>query len=212
MQPNFSNVVGTEPTWPAHDLYGLSIPKMSAPSIMEQDPFGWSPVSSTDYPGQLHGSKSTQSSAKSHSSPMYQNTINGDLVGNPSSQTFVTASSEDGEHTKLITPPQQTSPMPEPNQGIFPVGTLILRNWRRISTQSICSKDSLDWASTPQTPTLFRRPIMLLVMALQRQISVRTQPQSNHPRQMAMIWHREESVHDHQRFSQNRVEAFLTGR
>ena len=120
LQPNFSNVVGTEPMWSAHDLYGLSMLKMPAPSIMEQDPFGWSPVSSTDHLGQLHGSESTQSNKKSHGPPMYHNTINGNLVGNPSSQTFVTVSSEDGEHAKLITPPQETSPMPEPNPGIFP--------------------------------------------------------------------------------------------
>ncbi|KAL2055964.1 hypothetical protein ABVK25_003606 [Lepraria finkii] len=212
LQPNFSNVVGTEPTWPAHDLYGLSIPKMSAPSIMEQDPFGWSPVSSTDYPGQLHGSKSTQSNAKSHSSPMYQNTINGDPVGNPSSQTFVTASSEDGEHTKLITPPQQTSPMPEPNQGIFP---------RRDSNSSELAEDfdtihlqqrQLGLGLYTTNPNPISAPDHASGNGLATPDISPTQPQSNHPRQMAMIWLREESVHDHQRFSQNRVEAFLTGR
>ena len=120
LQPTFSNVVATESMWPAHDHYGLHMPKMPAPAIMEQDPFGWSPVSSTDHPSQVHTSDFTQSNAKSRGPPMYHNTINGDLVGNPSSQTFVTASSEDGEHTKLITPPQETSPMPELNHGIFP--------------------------------------------------------------------------------------------
>ena len=119
LQSEFPNVIGTESMWAANGLYGLSVPKMPASTMLEHDPFGWSPVSSTDPPGQVHRSNFAQT-AKPHSQLMYHNTINGDLVGNPSSQTFVTASSEDGDHAKLITPPQETSPMPEINQGMFP--------------------------------------------------------------------------------------------
>ena len=115
----FANVVGTESIWPGNDLYAISMPKMPTPTILDQDPFSWSPVSSSDHPGQLNALDFATTDSKSHGHSMYQNTINGDLIGNPSSQTFGTTSSEDGEQTKLITPPQETSPMPEFNQGIF---------------------------------------------------------------------------------------------
>ena len=118
LQSEFANVVGSNSMWPANDLYAVPMPKMPTPTMLDLESFAWSPGSCSDYPSQLNALDFAPNHAKAHAQPMYHNTINGDLIGNPSSQTFGTVSSEDDELAKLITPPQETSPMPELNQGI----------------------------------------------------------------------------------------------
>lgn len=93
------------------------MPKVPTPIIVEHDPFKWSPVSSTELRNQPQSHDFAQSQSQSQS--LYLNTFDGHLVGNPSSQTFATASSEGGDHAALITPPQEVSPMPGLNEGIF---------------------------------------------------------------------------------------------
>lgn len=101
--------------WPASQIYGFPIHKVPTPTVVEHDPFEWSPVSSTDLPNQPQ----SLDFARTNGPPLYLSTLDSHLTGNPSSQTFVTTSSECGEHTALITPPQEASPMPGLNEGIF---------------------------------------------------------------------------------------------
>ncbi|KAK4697470.1 hypothetical protein P7C71_g620, partial [Lecanoromycetidae sp. Uapishka_2] len=115
LQTNFSNGVGQDSMWPANNLYDFPMPKVPTPTIVDHDPFEWSPISTTDLSIQPQSHDFT----RSHGIPLYLNTIDGHLVGNPSSQTFATTSSEGGDHAALITPPQETSPMPGLNEGIF---------------------------------------------------------------------------------------------
>ena len=53
------------------------------------------------------------------SQAMYQNSIEGYHVGNPSCQTFATTSSSEGETPSLMTPPPRTSPLPFVPQDAF---------------------------------------------------------------------------------------------
>lgn len=115
LQANFSNAVGPDSMWPANNIYGFPMPKVPTPTMIEHDQFEWSPVSPTNLPNQPNSLDFAQSNGQS----MYLNTLDGHLVGNPSLQTFATTSSEGGDHAALITPPQETSPMPGLNEGIF---------------------------------------------------------------------------------------------
>ena len=117
-QTDFSNAVRTDPVL-APNFYEASMPKVPTSTIAEQDPFAWSPNSPTEISAQTHGLDFLHGSTDFYPQTMYHNTLDGRLVGNPSSQTFVTTSSEGGEQPDLITPPQETSPMLQLNQGTF---------------------------------------------------------------------------------------------
>lgn len=119
-QSEFSDIIGADPVWPA--AYDIPLPKMPNPTIIEQDLYGWSPDSFSNSNGQTNGhdfADFAHDNLNLQSQPMYHSTLDGHLVGNPSSQSFVTLSSEGGERPDLITPPQETSPMLNLNQGVF---------------------------------------------------------------------------------------------
>lgn len=116
LETRFSNAVSPDSMWPTtNNIYGFPVSKVPTPTIVEQDNFEWSPGSSTELPNQPQ----SLDFAHTNGQPLYLNTLGSHLVGNPSSQTFATTSSDGGDHTALITPPQETSPMPGLNEGIF---------------------------------------------------------------------------------------------
>ena len=117
LQPNFPGTVGTDPMW-ATDSYDIL--KMPAQTVAERDPFAWSPDSFVGASAQKQGQRFVHGNANAQSEQMYHTAIDGSPVGNPSAQSFVTTSSEGGEHQEFITPPQGTSPMRSLNQSIFP--------------------------------------------------------------------------------------------
>ena len=96
--------------------------KMPAQAVVEQDPFRWPPDSFADASAQMQGQGQRFAPGITNAQPqqMYHTAIDGSPVGNPSAQSFVTTSSEGGEHQEFMTPPQGTSPMRSLNQSIFP--------------------------------------------------------------------------------------------
>ena len=86
-------------------------PTISAVELVTSDTISESPSMHPYGLDVLHGSTY-------HGQPLYQTAIDGQMIGNPSSHSFVTSPSEEGEHTKFITPPQETSPLPGENQAI----------------------------------------------------------------------------------------------
>ena len=115
---SYANVMGVDPMWLTNTSLA-SVPDTSTTAMSGQGMFAWSPDASMDSFAQSHGFDFMQNSTCHHPQTMYQNTLDGSLIGNPSTQTFMTTSSEEGEHPDLITPPQETSPMLGLNQGIF---------------------------------------------------------------------------------------------
>ena len=99
------------------DPYDIS--KMPAQPVVERDPFEWSPDFSADASTQIQGNY-LNDNTNAQPQPMYHTAIDGSPVGNPSTQSFVTTSSEGGEHQDFMTPPQGTSPMRSLNQSMFP--------------------------------------------------------------------------------------------
>ena len=116
LQTDFSNTGGTDPMWSTESY---DILKMQPQTVVERDPFGWSPDSFADASAQMQGQRFAPGSSNAQSQPMYHTAIDGSPIGNPSTQSFVTTSSEGGEHQEFITPPQGTSPMQSLNQSIF---------------------------------------------------------------------------------------------
>ena len=110
LQTNLSNTVGTDPMW-STDTYDIL--KLPAQTVAERDPYGWSPDS-------FAGQRFVHGNTNAPSQPIYHTAIDGSPVGNPSTQSFVTTSSEGGEHQEFITPSQGTSPMRSLNQSVFP--------------------------------------------------------------------------------------------
>ena len=117
LQTDFTSTVGTDPMWSSNSYDTL---KMPAQTIAEQDPFAWSPDSFAGASAQMSGQRFVHGNTNGQSQPIYHTAIDGSPVGNPSTQSFVTTSSEGGEHQEFITPPQGTSPMQSLNQSIFP--------------------------------------------------------------------------------------------
>lgn len=117
LQTDFSNTGGIDPMW-STDSYDIL--KMPSQTVVERDPFGWSPDSFADASAQMQGQRFVHDNTNAQSQPMYHTAIDGSPVGNPSTQSFVTTSSEGGEHQEFMTPPQGTSPMRSLNQSIFP--------------------------------------------------------------------------------------------
>lgn len=116
IQSSFANTVPTHPitSWPASNLYGDK--EMPTHSVVELGSFG---MSSESPPVQSYGLELTHGNGPQHGQTLYHNALDGQLVGNPSSQSFVTSPSEEDGHTRLITPPQETSPLPGLNQPTF---------------------------------------------------------------------------------------------
>lgn len=77
----------------------------------EWDISNWITDPHADIPLQSDGFVTMQDSLNGYSHAMYQNSVEGFSVGNPSCQTFGTNSSSEGE-PGLMTPPPKTSPMP----------------------------------------------------------------------------------------------------
>ena len=117
LQTDFTNTAGTDPMW---STTSYDVLKMPSQTVVGRDPFAWSPDSFAEAAAPVQGQRFVHSNINAQSQPMYHTTIEGDLVGNPSTQSFVTTSSEGGEHQEFITPPQGTSPMRSLNQSIFP--------------------------------------------------------------------------------------------
>lgn len=78
----------------------------------------WSPDSLHDSAFQDENF-ATFEAQNTYSHPMYQNTVEGLHIGNPSCQTFATTSSSEGEPPSLMTPPPRTSPLPFLPQDAF---------------------------------------------------------------------------------------------
>jgi hypothetical protein len=89
---------------------------MPTPSTIELGSLGVSPESPL---AQVYGIDLAQVNATHHGQQLYHNTLNGQFNGNPSSHSFVTSPSEEDDHVRYITPPQETSPLPGLNQATF---------------------------------------------------------------------------------------------
>ena len=94
--------------------------KIPAQTVAERDPFAWSPNSFAGTPAQMQGQRFVHANTSAQSQPIYHTAIDGSPIGNPSTQSFITTSSEGGEHQEFMTPPQGTSPMQSLNQSVFP--------------------------------------------------------------------------------------------
>ena len=89
---------------------------MSMPALQDWDIHQWAPESQVTTSAQDDRIAAMQASLTACSQPMYQNSVDGYLWGNPSYQTFATTSSSDGEQPEFMTPPPKTSPLPFVNQ------------------------------------------------------------------------------------------------
>ena len=116
LQPDFSNTGAADPMW-STDSYDIL--KMPAQTVVERDPFAWSPDTFADPPAQMQGQRFVHTNTSAQSQPMYHTALDGSPVGNPSTQSFATTSSEGGEHQEFMTPPQGTSPMRSLNQSFY---------------------------------------------------------------------------------------------
>ena len=116
LQTEYSNTGAADPVW-STDSYDIL--KMPAQTVVERDPFGWSPDSFADPSAQMQGQRFVHATTSAQSQPMYHTALDGSPVGNPSTQSFATNSSEGVEHQEFMTPPQGTSPMRSLNQSIF---------------------------------------------------------------------------------------------
>jgi len=118
LQHDLSNTMNTDSydPWSSNNLYGDAKAPMSSVQVHEIDSLGMVSASPSGHSSCVDFGLGN---AQWTHPPIYQNTAGGQLVGNPSSQSFGTSPSEEGEHAKFITPPQETSPLPRPNQGPF---------------------------------------------------------------------------------------------
>lgn len=116
LQTEFSNTGAADQMW-STDSYDIL--KMPAQTVVERDPFGWSPDSLANPSTQMQGQRFVHATTSAQAQPMYHTALDGSPVGNPSTQSFATTSSEGGEHQEFMTPPQGTSPMRSLNQSIF---------------------------------------------------------------------------------------------
>jgi len=160
-QSSFSTVLPTDSftSWPTNKIYGDD--KMPTPSIVDLGSFGMSPESP---PVQSFGHETTQGNAIHHGQQMFHSTHDGRSVGNPSSYSFVTSSSEEDDQARLITPPQETSPLPGINQATF-------QHDRRTSNDSDLAKNfdtihlqqsrvGLDMYGSSSSPTGLLTPVI----------------------------------------------------
>jgi hypothetical protein len=89
---------------------------MSMPALQDWDIHQWTTEPHVTTSAQDDSLAAMQASLNASSQPMYQNSVDGYLLGNPSIQTFATTSSSDGEQPDFMTPPPKTSPLPFANQ------------------------------------------------------------------------------------------------
>ena len=85
---------------------------MSMPALQDWDIHQWATDSQVSASTQDDSLAAMQASLNACSQSMYQNSVDGYLLGNPSYQTFATTSSSDGEQPDFMTPPPKTSPLP----------------------------------------------------------------------------------------------------
>ena len=85
---------------------------MCMPASQDWDIHQWATESQVATSAQEGSLAALQASINVCPQPMYQNTVDGHLFGNPSYQTFATTSSSDGEQIDFMTPPPKTSPLP----------------------------------------------------------------------------------------------------
>ncbi|KAL9007167.1 MAG: hypothetical protein Q9188_000101 [Gyalolechia gomerana] len=107
------------PSLPLPDANNLAMTKMAASDVPAWNLQDWV---SDNQPGTQFTEESLaalQASQSAFSQAMYQSSSEGYHIGNPSCQTFATASSSDGEQPSLMTPPPRTSPLPFPCQDPF---------------------------------------------------------------------------------------------
>ena len=110
-----ANAMDSYPPLQGHPFYGDH--KLPTPSVQEIGP---QEILSTPNSMPSCGEVGLDNPQwPSSSSPLYRSLVGGDFAGNPSSNSFATISSEDGEQARLITPPQEASPPPGLNQGAF---------------------------------------------------------------------------------------------
>ena len=117
LHTDFSSTLGTDPMW-STDSYDML--KMPHQTVADPESFAWSPNSFAGAPAQIQGQRFVQGNTNAQPQPIYHTAIDGSPVGNPSTQSFITTSSDGGDHQEFITPPQGTSPMQSLNQSIFP--------------------------------------------------------------------------------------------
>ncbi|KAL9600120.1 MAG: hypothetical protein Q9219_003376 [cf. Caloplaca sp. 3 TL-2023] len=99
------------PSLPLGDANHPSIAKMGVSEV----PWGlhdWTSDHQTETQFTEEGLAALEATQNAFSQAMYQSSSEGYRVGNPSCQTFATASSSDGEQPSLMTPPPRTSPLP----------------------------------------------------------------------------------------------------
>lgn len=89
---------------------------MSMPALHDWDIHQWATEAHVTTSAQDGSLAAMQASLSACSQPMYQNSVDGYLLGNPSYHTFATTSSSDGEQPDFMTPPPKTSPLPFANQ------------------------------------------------------------------------------------------------
>ena len=114
LQADLSGSVGNDPMWSADFL------KAATQTVDDRDPFSWAQDSITSASIPMESQRFVHASTNAQSQSFYHSAIDGSPIGNPSTQSFVTTSSDGGEHQEFITPPQGTSPMRSLNQSIFP--------------------------------------------------------------------------------------------
>ena len=85
---------------------------MCMPVSQDWDIHQWATESQLTTSAQDDSLAAMQATINAFPQPMYQNTVDGHLFGNPSYQTFATTSSSDGEQPDFMTPPPKTSPLP----------------------------------------------------------------------------------------------------
>lgn len=117
LQSIFLDNTPANPAWPASTSFHDTTEKIATTSVLEVDQVHFPSESPSIHPYGLDALQA--SNGDCHSQPMYHNLVDGHIMGNPSSHSFVTSPSEEGEHASLITPPQETSPLPGINQGVF---------------------------------------------------------------------------------------------
>lgn len=125
----YLNSVGTDsdlslegdlgPSLPLPDANNLAMTKMDASDVPAWGLQEWVSESQPGPQFTEEGLAALQATQSAFSQAMYQSASEGYHVGNPSCQTFATASSSDGEQPSLMTPPPRTSPLPFPCQEPF---------------------------------------------------------------------------------------------
>ena len=107
------------PSLPLTDANSSAMAKMEASEVPAWSLQDWAPEHQPGTHFTDDSLAALQATQNAFSQAMYQSSSEGFHVGNPSIQTFATASSSDGEQPSLMTPPPRTSPLPVASQDPF---------------------------------------------------------------------------------------------